>query len=560
MKTHNRIRHAVIFFTICFFATSASAQGRPTSLNELIDGISSIPYDSQLPFVVGDTLHVNDLSAPRARCIDYKPEDIKTDSNGSISGTMRLRLVQDFGDLERDFKFSFSAHAAAKASVLDIASGSSSLTGFGKFDRFMKSQHNSMMLVLDIEADYGRKLIENYSFETAAQEMLDAGDIKGFVDRCGTHFVRGYRQEAGVKVIFFLEGLNSQAKSLVQTKFDTMSKASGGFEGISAEVESKMSTDISYLTNLVSKFGSVSGEVSVVGGSGVETLTQLVGGMTYTPQDFTNLLAAIKEAGKDFTPAPTALIIIPFPGVPAVAENQFDPERYAKMGEIYKALLRVDNELSIHEGYKTQNYALWNRYFRVRHEELDALRLDLATAYTACKKEGLCKYDTPTSIQGIYLGDLVEKVRLVGECAYGLAGDENINDISTINSNVLSSVTVRLAGIMNFAGDVDPNGIQISRITPDLNVEQLPFRVQQQYRSQEISNVQDRIYISIYRKYAEPKKAIADGSIDWAYLQDVRRDAARSVYLMKIPLSSGMEIEEVIGYPNMQGCLLQASY
>lgn len=543
-----------------FCAPLAKAQGQPTSLDDLIDGISSIPYDSQLPFAIGDTLHVNDLSAPRVRCIEYEETDIKTDSQGSISGTMRLRLVQSFRDLERDFKFSFSAHAAAKASVLDIGSGSSSLTGFGKFDRFMKSQHDSMMLVLDIQSNYGRRLIEDYSLDDDAQALLEANDVKGFVDRCGTHFVRGFRQEAGVKVIFFLEGLNTQAKSLIQTKFASMSKASGGFDGISAEVESKISTDLSYLTNLITKFGSVSGEVSVVGGSGVETLTQLVSGMTFSPQDFSKLFAAIKEAGEDFYPAPTSLIVVPFPNVPAVAENVFDPNRYAKMGEIYKALLRVDNELSVYEGYKTQNYGLWNRYFRVRHEELDALRLDLATAYKACKQEGECSFDVPATVQGIYLSDLIEGVRLVGECAYGLSGSESVNDVSIVDSNLLSSVTVRLGGTMNFAGDVDPNGMQLFRITPELALERLPFRVSQQYRSQRISDSQDRVYISLFREYVEPAKAIVDGAVDWDYLQSKRRHAARSVYLIKIPMSSGLEVEEVLGYPNMRGCLLQTSF
>lgn len=556
-----RCRHASkVGLLALVFALSNTAPSRADdspALAAVLDGLSGIPYENNNPFAIGDGVNVNESLSPRERCVEFKPEQLIADTNGSTDSGLDINIVRDYDEFQSELKFSLSMFASANANFADIASGSTSLTGFGKYESFLSREKTSVLLVLNAHANQGRNLINDYSLKAPYQALIDAGKFDEFVRRCGTHFIRGWTRSSSIKVLFTASELDQTAKTIISTTFESSAKGSFKIADIGGGAETKISSDLSTLLATASKLGRLSHEITATGGLGVPTLGKTLDGVDVSsPTNMKDFLKGIVAASADFSlanSAPDRFIFAPYPQI----EGRQPPQnlgRFDHLGKIYKALMAVDEQLSQYKEYKARDFAIWNKYFRVYEEKIAALRQMIVNRYVSCRQEGKCDLDFPAKVDGLLLDDVLYSGDLSVVCPQSFEKQDQLNQNSPVTQKVLSTVIVRWAGQMRYLDDIDLQGAELEQLTPDLKIIKLPFDTSLQLRTTENPDKTVSGFITVHREQVDQARLYKDGQLDFDYVSGVRRDAARSIYIIKLPTNSGIDVESVMGYPNMAGC------
>jgi len=532
--------------------------------DQILDGISAIKYGSDSKFALGDSFSVIQPAAPKERCLDFDQEKgVKSDTNGAVASSLRVSMVRNLEEFEKttNFSFSTSAHAGAKlGSVFDI---SGDINQNGKFDNFVHNERQSLLIILEAMADQGRDYIWDYKLKEEYAELLKQKKIKEFVARCGTHFIRGVAKKSGVRLTLSLENLTESSKRLISYHFDTTSSGKFGIKELTADAKSTLTTDISDTLKLASNFGKVSYDVQSTGGDGVSTLGKFLKGIDLSKanlEDIRKTVDAIAEASADFTAknaAPDRYVLVPYAGLDE-SSIDFDEGRFKTMGLLYKAIIRSDSLLSTYRKYKEQSPAIWSKYFKVYDDKIANLREAIQARYISCKSGGECSTDIPQKIDGLVLDDLFFDGSLAANCPLGNAVISEMNSKTDERFDYISSIQLEWLGQARFTSDIDRAGIEAFRITPDLRVEDLKFNASRQFTLNAASAGRNgnRVLINIAHISPDMEKFFRNKIVDLNYLRDFRKDAARSVYYLKVPLTSGLSVEEVLGYPDMQKCKL----
>jgi hypothetical protein len=555
---YRRVLQSVALALGLILTNAASSRADdPPGLAAVLDGLSGIPYESNNPFAIGDGVNVNESLSPRERCVEYKPEQLLSDTSGSTASGLDINIVRDYDEFQSELKFSLSMFASANANLADIAGGSTSLTGFGKYENFLSREKTSVLLVLNAHADQGRNLITDYSLKAPYQALIDAGKFDEFVKRCGTHFIRGWTRSSSIKVLFTASELDQTAKTIISTTFDSSAKGNFKIADIGGGAETKISSDLSTLLATASKLGKLSHEITATGGLGVPTLGKTLDDVDVSnPTNMKDFLKGIVAASADFSlanSAPDRFIFAPYPQL----EGRQPPQnlgRFDHLGKIYKALMTVDEQLSQYKDYKTRDFVIWNKYFRVYQEKIAALRQTIVNRYISCRQEGKCDLDFPAKVDGLLLDDILFDGILSVVCPQSFEKQDQLNPNSPVTQVVLSSVIVRWEGQMRYLDDIDLQGAELEQLTPDLKLVKLPFDIAAQLRTTENPDKTTSGFITVHREQVDQTKLYKDGKLDFDYVSSVRRTAARSIYIIKLPTNSGIDVESVMGYPNMAGC------
>jgi len=274
--------------------------------------------------------------------------------------------------------------------------------------------------------------------------------------------------------------------------------------------------------------------------------------------DVKSVMDAFIEAGGTFTlknAAPDRFILVPHPQLVAT-DIKFDPSRYDQMGKIYKALLRVDQQLVIYESYKSKNLPLWEKYFRIYTQKISDARADLLLKYISCGDRGECNAQIPTKIDGITLDDIAYGGEITASCPLGYQQASNLNATTGRQTEYISSIVLAWSGYIRYLDDIDINGLEIYRISPDLEMIKLPFNAGRQLRTRDQTDGTTAAFIMLHRESVDPGAAKKESDIDLNYLDGIRSNAARSVYLLRFRTTAGVSVDDVLGYPNMKGCKL----
>ena len=264
------------------------------------------------------------------------------------------------------------------------------------------------------------------------------------------------------------------------------------------------------------------------------------------------------DATQDFgakNAAPDKFILVPHPQIKQ-SDYKFDPKRYDVLGRIYKAILRVNEQAALYDGYKTTNYGLWDKYFRVYTDKIVALRTTLLKQYTSCRDQGKCDDAIPDAVDGLILSDVTYNGKLRAVCPLGNTQRARINAQSSSAIEYLSMVAIDWTGQVRFFPDIDINGAELYRITPSLVLEKLPLDVRKQITWEADSRKpgQGRAFVSVAYLATDVSKVVSNGIVDVNYLTEFRNNAARSIYFIRLPLQAGFQVEEIFGFPEMKGC------
>jgi hypothetical protein len=389
--------------------------------------------------------------------------------------------------------------------------------------------------------------------------LVAAGKIAEFIAQCGTHFIRAVSKRSGLRVTFSITNLSENSKRLISSHFDSTASANATFQAISADAKASLSADIADTLKLASNFGKVTYDVQATGGLGIPTLGKTLKAANLTNViDLQKVLDAISEAAADFTRAnasPDKFLLVPHPQLKP-SDYKFDGNRYEVLGKLYKAILRVDEQAELYSNYRTMDATLWSKYFRVYSDKVVELRTSLLRQYTSCRDRGVCDGDIPTSVDGLILEDITFDGQLRASCPLGNSQKISINPKTASSVQYISAVIIDWAGRLRFFSAIDLNGAEVYRVTPSLTLEKLPFDLRKQITTNPDPKNDDQVRALIALAYfpTDVSKAVVNGDVDANYLNDKRRDAARSIYLIRLPLRAGFQVEEVFGFPDMNGC------
>ncbi|TPI31436.1 hypothetical protein FJ414_22980 [Mesorhizobium sp. B3-1-6] len=551
---------ATVTLASAFIAAAMGSVFGQDNLGTILDGLSTLEYDSSGPFALGDTVALNELTSPRERCIKYdETANVKFDTKGAVSSKLSLSMIKTYEDLENSLNFSFSLSASMDAGFAGLSAGGNASSTV-KFDSFLKKERSSLVFVIEASADHGREYISDYGIKDEYKSLLDKGDVQGFIQKCGTNFVRAVEKASSLRVIINVSGLNSSSKTMISDAFTSKTDAKANIVSVKASTSATVSTNLADTLKLASKVGKIDVEVQAAGGSGLPSLGKIMKGLDLTDAlQVKTLFDAMADASSDFTlsnAAPAKFVIQPYPQLKP-DDNKFDPKRFVELGRIYKALLRVNDQLDIYQGYKTQNYQLWEKYFRVYTEKAEALRNTLVASYAKCRQKGDCSDDVPSKIDGLLLDDILYEGEFDSVCPRALDIVSAINPKTAIPSKVLSSIGLQWVGGIRYIDQIDTVGIEAYRITPDFVLEKLPFLTHDQYRANEHEDGTTSAAFDVYRRTLHNEDVVdANGQLDWNKLDNQRKDVARSVYFLRFRTVAGIQVDEVIGYPDMRDCKL----
>ena len=334
----------------------------------------------------------------------YEKGDVQSDTEGSTSSTLNVKLVRSYEDAQRDLNFSYSYQASAKVNLAKIVSGESSLTAAGSYANFFRQQSDTMLLVIEASANHGRDYIPNYPLDQKYQTLLDQKQYEQFEKECGTHFIRAVTRVSTLRVIFTFSNLTKNSKNVITQKLGSSGGVNVGVGSLSAGGKAELSANLSIAIGTGSKLGNVTYDVTATGGAGVATVGKLLSGANLSStEDISKVIEGIIGATGDFSrknSAPDKYILIPYPQTSGIAPP-FNQQQYDKLGEIFRALIRVDAQREIYAKYQKENADLWQKYFRVYALKLDDVRKVVVSAYVTCRRDGKCDQSLPDVVDGV---------------------------------------------------------------------------------------------------------------------------------------------------------------
>ena len=545
------------FASMMLFA-STSANAETVSLSNALDGLSRISFGTESNLAIGDTIDVADPTEPKERCIGYKNTDIKADTKGALSARLSFKFIRNIDQFENTFNFSYNVQAASSANFAKVIGGGSTLTSFGSFENFVKRNSDSVLILIDAYADHGREMIQDFALKQPYQKMIDEGRYSDFRAACGTHFIRGWTRRSAITVVIEVSNLSQQAKFALENTMSAAANATIGIKDFSGTARASTTTALKDTLKLASKLGRVSARVETIGGKGIATIAALVGAGNLTvPENIDKLLSKLADAAKDFSvenSAPQQFIVVPNPGLTG-ANIAFNAQNFEKLGSIYRALVRVDQRLQLYDEYRARDVKLWNSYFRPIAEKIKALRASLIEAYRDCKTAGKCDAKVPNHIDGVILEDVLWAGKLEARCIYAYEYTDVLNGREMDKFNYLSSIAIVWTSEIRFLKEIDPLSTELKIITPEFELIRPAFDPQRHQSLKTYASGDDgEIFVDAYRQRVDRNKVLVGKDIKIDVIRDVRKRAAQSLYVLTFHTYSGLEVEAVLGRPEMRKC------
>jgi len=324
-------------------------------------------YFPGLPIAIGKGF------TPKAPMNDHQMcfRGLKTtpvNSGGNDGTEVRLNLVKG----TQSIKKVLGIDSKIDASYLVFKGG-----GEFNLDLDTDISREDIHVVIQGKSDYSGSTLDfsDASYLPDIQRLLDQGNHREVIRRCGPELINTVRRGSSVAVIITIKGLSRDE----QNKYDLKVSASGGIGPLSANG--------SYaLNNLMSSSTSnrrLSFQAFVKGGTGVNALSTLVGSLIASPKDLSELKEGVIRVMENLTPetgAITGFSTIPFPGVELDHQSLISDLKADKLTEI-TTVYRVHhskyerlNQLYLSKDHLGQNP---KEFFGILEELIDWARAEL---------------------------------------------------------------------------------------------------------------------------------------------------------------------------------------
>lgn len=531
-----------------------------TSIVDALNGLTKTSFGRGSLLSIGDTVDVIDPSLPKERCIKYETTEIVADSNGAIFSDITYRFVRDLDQFENTFKYSYNVEASSSANLAKIVSGESTLKSFGSFENYLRRDRESALIIIEANALHGRDFIRQFELADEYKPLVAQSDFAAFRQKCGTHFVRGWNRKSAIKIIIEISNVSQEGKIALE---NTIGGSVGGSlslaDALGGSAKTTVSNTISDTLRLAEKIGKVSARAEAIGGAGIGSISAIAtAGNLSDPQSVDKLLTAIVEAARtDFTyanSAPDEFIFVPFPQVDP-NNIAFNAVNFDRLGEIYRALVRVDQRVALYADYRVRDNKLWDSYFRVPAEKTNLLRTELVKLYQACRNQGECEGDLPQSVDGLLLEDMLSNGHLSARCYFSNRHDDVINGQIVDTVKYLSSIAVVWKGKVGFLKSIDLDTGEAFQVTPAFEMQKLPFDpAANQSIAVSAEGDDGDAFLDLHRESVDPRAVIANGELSVDALRNIRKKVARSVFIMKYQTVNGYELDQSLGMPEMKDC------
>jgi hypothetical protein len=175
---------------------------------------------------------------------------------------------------------------------------------------------NSVNFVVKAKTEFSRMSYKNFVVLPAAQRLLDAHDVRGFSEMCGTQLVSIERDGAMVAAIVNIVDVDQQVSNQITASLS----AQGGWGPVSASAKTSIHREM----ETASKEGRVLVNVVSTGGPGFGALSDTVKAVSSKSGSYDAIIDTIAKYIKEFTAANAAPLFYSASAFPGLSDAQQD--------------------------------------------------------------------------------------------------------------------------------------------------------------------------------------------------------------------------------------------
>lgn len=548
----NKVAATCVAVALCSCSLPASAQDPSTII---------VPYSSSSNRTLGDAVNIAFPYNPLGRCVSYQTADLVWDAGGAISSEGKIDIVLVDEDEKRTTNIGLGLQTSGKIKY-GAFSANSSFDADLTTESFRYNQAKTVTLKFTASADYGRRIIQNYSADSKAPSPTS--DLIKYREICGTHFIRGERRASDLTILIKI-GTSSQSSKDALTA--TLKKTIGGgvsLKAVSGEAGSTFTASYKSIIEYAKKAGTVSVDYRAHGGPGIQAAG--VATKAIDPSDFAKLSDVASNVSSLFDQnnsgitgyvlqANTAL------GAPGVS---FDVARIEQVGALTRKLLMLNDAASRYDDIKTKNPAAYDKYFQTYGKLVNVARSELVQLINSCAAGGSCAPPAKDILQEMsFLEDMFAKADVSLSCQYQPATSLlPVISTPTIDPLVLESVSINLTGTSYHPDLIDFTSTNVIKLGVDNMIEDVTARFSGFALSQPTKDNHKRVFGTLYAENIKSATAMTYDNetrkyiIDAGELQRRRDSILGSAFSVFAPGPSGVKISHDIGFPPRDNCPL----
>ncbi|MHA6879431.1 hypothetical protein [Ralstonia pseudosolanacearum] len=268
-----------------------------------------------------------DLTSAKIPCVAGDVTSV--DGDGAGSGEITTTVVSSASQA-RD-----AVHVDAKvdASYL-VYKGSASFN----FDQTMTFDENSVSVVMYAANTFSRRIIKSPVLTPAAKATLNTGDIKQFVQQCGSQLVSMEQRGVMISVILTIRNMSESSRQVINSSVS----ASGGYGPLSGSASAAFKNELSK----ASQESRLQANVVYVGGSGTAAMEQMVKATLSGTPTMDGISAGIANYVKTMTAAnaaPLGYFVTDMPGLSVIANAPWSDLKQSKLESIVAAYRKFKN-------------------------------------------------------------------------------------------------------------------------------------------------------------------------------------------------------------------------
>ncbi len=364
-----------------------------TCLGEQDPSSLSVPYDVTAGRTIGDAVNITFPYSALGRCITYDNADVKWDGGGANDSDGSLRLIlSDLKETETtDLILGFETKSKINAGIFNV---DSSFNADTTTQKFRSRESNTLTLEFRAYADYGRRMIEKYALDKEAPSFTN--DIDKFRAVCGTHFLRGTRNESYLRLLVKIDTSSRAGKDALDVRFKRTIGGGISIKKITGEAGANFSANYKSLMDFAKKTGNVTIEYSARGGPGIAAAG--ASARKLDPSDIDKFGDIISSASSLFNQSNSGVVsYILHPNTAFGAPGfDFNIERIGEIGTLTRKLIMLNDASARYSKIKSEDAPVFEKYFRNFAREVDLARLELVQIINVCSSGAAASHQLVT--------------------------------------------------------------------------------------------------------------------------------------------------------------------
>ncbi len=518
-----------------------------------------VPYSSDANRTIGDSVNITFPYTPLGRCVDYEDDALVWDTGGAISSEGKITLVSVETEEKRTTNLALGFQAAGKVKA-GVFNANSDFSFDMTSESFRSDQSKLVTLEFSSGANFGRRIIQDYRLDDEAPSP-DA-DPALFLERCGTHFIRGERRTSDLTILIRIGSTSRQGKDALTA---TLKRTIGGgvsLKAISGDAGATFTASYKSIIEFAKKTGNVSIEYRAHGGPGIAAAgaaAQIV-----DPSDFAQLSAVISNVSAMFTQDNSGIDGYVLQSNTALGAPDFNInlERLEQIGALTRKLLMLNDAAARYEELGNRYPMEYETYFQTYGDTVNVARSELVELIKECAAGGSCVPPSDNILANLpFLEEMFVEADVSVSCQYQSATSIlPVLNTPVSDPEILESISINVVGKSQNPDLVDFISTRIMRLTPKNEVIDVSEQFSGFALSEPNADLERSAFGTIYSENLRPKNAMSYDSssrtysIDTAALLAGRDSILGSAFSLYAPGPDGIKISYDAGFPPRTGC------